>query len=67
MMEIEVKVTTADLATMEAEIDEMVEETKRKVASGELVLEPDEPEVEPCDCVGCTPHLGPAIPCEKEK
>ena len=41
----------------------MVEETKRKIASGELVLEPDEPEVEPCDCVGCTPHLGPAIPC----
>ena len=66
-MEIEVKVTMADLATMEAEIDEMVEETKRKVASGELVLEPDEPEVEPCDCVGCSPHLGPAIPCEKEK
>ena len=62
-MEIEVTVTTADLATVEAEIAELVEETKRKIASGELVLEPDEPEVEPCDCVGCSPHLGPEIPC----
>ena len=66
-MEIEVTVTMRDLAEVEAEIAEMVEETKRKVASGELVLEPDEPEGEPCDCVGCSPHLGPAIPCEKEK
>ena len=62
-MEIEVTVTMADLATVEAEVAEMVEETKRKVASGELVPEPDEPEVEPCDCVGCSPHLGPEIPC----
>ena len=65
-MDIQVSVTMADLEKLTAEVAELVEETKRKVASGELVLEPDEPEVEPCDCVGCTPHLGPAIPCEKE-
>ena len=62
-MEIEVTVTTADLAKVEAEIAEMVEETKRKMLSGEI--EPDPPEVEPCDCVGCSPHLGPEIPCER--
>ena len=62
-MEIEVRVTMADLDKVSAEIAELVEETKRKVASGELVPEPDEPESEPCDCVGCSPHLGPAIPC----
>ena len=66
-MEIEVTVTMRDLATVEAEIAEMVEETKRKMASGELVPGPDQGEPEtPCDCVGCMPHLGPAIPCERE-
>ena len=81
-MEIEVTVTMRDLAEVGAEIAEMIEETKRKMLSGEI--EPDPPEVEPpmvssggggsrrvpplsvpCDCVGCSPHLGPEIPCER--
>ena len=63
-MDIEVKVTMASMEEIEAEIDRKVKEARRKMLSGEI--EPDPPEVEPCDCVGCSPHLGPEIPCERE-
>ena len=57
---IEVTVTLKDLGKLEAEIAQLV----AKVASGEIQ---PEAEAEPsCDCVGCTPHLGPEIPCERE-
>ena len=53
---IEVTVTLKNLAEVQAKLGEMIEETRRKVASGEI--EPTEPEVEPCDCPGCR-HLDP--------
>ena len=62
-MEIEVSVSLADLEKLTAEVAELVEEAKGRAARGEPEPEPETP----CDCVGCTPHLGPAIPCEKEK
>lgn len=61
-MEIGVTVTMADLAKVEAEIAKLVEEAKGRAARGEPEPEP----VTPCDCVGCTPHLGPEIPCQSE-
>ena len=57
---IEVTVTLRNVGELEAEIAKLV----AKAASGEIQ---PEPEAEPCDCPGCAPHLGPAIPCEKEK
>ena len=59
-MDIQVSVTMADLEKLTAEVAELVEEAKGRAARGE-----PEPET-PCDCVGCTPHLGPEIPCERE-
>ena len=59
MMEIEVTVTLKDLDELTAEIQKMAEETRAKILSGEIEAEP---EGEPCDCPGCTPHLGPEIP-----
>ena len=59
-------VTLENEAEVEAKLDQMIEDTRRKVASGEIVLQPAEPEVEPCDCPGCLPHLGPDLPCEKK-
>ena len=52
---IEVTVTLKGVEELEAEIAALI----AKAASGEI-----QPEAEPpCDCVGCTPHLGPEIPC----
>ena len=53
MMEIEVTVTLKDLDELTAEIQKMAEETRAKILSGEIEAEP---EGEPCDCPGCTPH-----------
>ena len=62
-MDIEVVVTFENAKEVQAKLDKLFEETRRKMASGELVPGADEPEVEPCDCPGCSPHLGPEIPC----
>ena len=61
MMEIEVTVTLKDLDELTAEVQKMAEDVRAKIASGEIKAEP-EIEPEPCDCPGCTPHLGPEIP-----
>ena len=63
MIEIEVTVTMADLEKVTAEVAKMAEDMRAKIASGEIEPDVQEPEVEPCDCPGCTPHLGPEIPC----
>ena len=60
-MEIEVSVSLADLEKLTAEVQKMAEDVRAKIASGEIKAEP-EIEPEPCDCPGCTPHLGPEIP-----
>ena len=75
-MDIEVTVTLANLEEIQAQLDKIIEEAQRETASGEIIpgfldqaersSRPIEPEVEPCDCVGCSPHLGPPIPCERE-